>query len=279
MRSLFRAVLIGSTIAVVNLPVANAEDSLPIWFKRFVNEINSKLAQQSAQITQNSEDIARLTTEVIALKQGITTYDYRDYAGKDVTSLTYNTQGSGICGTTETLTNVRQLLADGSTQLLQTRERVNASSAICQYDIFDFRATATGFSLLSREGRSPTDTNLTVNTNVLDDPLLIRTAAMRVGASWGSAASSTQTAFPSGTVNFGTAMQVTTLLAVESVTVPAGTFNDCIKLAERRDSAHIGNFLAQTSWYCRGIGLTKRVSASNGGASPFVQELTAYSLN
>jgi hypothetical protein len=66
------------------------------------------------------------------------------------------------------------------------------------------------------------------------------------------------------------------LAGVESVTVPKGTFADCLKLVY---TTSFGQFqMTRTVWYAKGVGMVKTEQPGRGGGAPRVAELTDYAL-
>jgi hypothetical protein len=84
-------------------------------------------------------------------------------------------------------------------------------------------------------------------------PLVRMTSAMRVGSTWGGA-SDVVVSIPGTPVSQVT--ERSTLLGVEDVTVPAGTFTGCLRIQVERWSVAVNSF-SQVSWHCPGTGLVK----------------------
>ena len=266
-----------SAVALAVTGVALADNEGSGWLRETFSSILARLKQVEAATAQNTAGIGALAGEIDTLKSsGAQTYDYRNYESTNVTSRTYAMQGVGGCGTVEIQRLSRTTLADGSTQIMQDRERRTAGGTLCERNVFDFRATSNGLYLAGRTGYNNSNPTEVVNTNVLDEPLPQRTTAMRIGATWGSASGQTQVVYPGNITTLGAAAQYNSLLAVESVTVPAGTFGSCLKISETRNSYSIGNIM-QVSWYCQGVGLAKRVTQLSTG-SGFTLALQSYTV-
>lgn len=273
MKSHVRTALILGIVAPIclfNSATVRADESG--WFRDYFGNLFARLQKLEIATTENTAAIGALTNEVNALKAGGgQTYDYRNYElGRDGTR-TYSMQGAGACGTTEVQVLTRAPLNDGSTQVTQARTRRTAGGTVCEYNVFDFRATNDGLYLAGRTGYNLANT-AEYNTNVLDALLPQRTTAMRIGATFGSAGGLTSVVYPAGSTTLGAASQTNTLLGIEGVSVPAGNYPNCLKVSETRNSNAIGN-LAQVSWYCQGVGLTKRVFTSPTGSPGFKLEL------
>jgi hypothetical protein len=63
--------------------------------------------------------------------------------------------------------------------------------------------------------------------------------------------------------------------AIESITVPAGTFKDAYKMAYKMTAG--GNTSAVTEWYARGVGIVKSVSVDGDGNTESSAELVSMS--
>ncbi len=95
----------------------------------------------------------------------------------------------------------------------------------------------------------------------------------RIGESWGGHFVSTLEYFqePQGsTVN----VWAITLLGIEDVTVPAGTFQNCIKILINRGN----QTTSMIRWYAPGIGWVKRVYESTSTSGGTIYEVTAYQV-
>ena len=66
------------------------------------------------------------------------------------------------------------------------------------------------------------------------------------------------------------------LAAVESVTVPKGTFDGCLKLVTTTSFGR--GEMKRTAWYAKGVGIVKTESGGFGNRAPRVAELTDYQL-
>jgi len=265
----------GVVLAVAVSGKALADLEGPNWLRDTFASILARLQQVEAVAAQNTASIGALAGEIDALKSGgAQSFDYRNYEATNVTSRTYLMQGAGACGTTEIQRFTRTSLPDGSAQIIQDRERRTAGNVICEHNAFDFRATSDGLYLAGRTGYSAVNPAELVNTNTIEEPLVQRTTAMRIGATWGSASAQTQVLVQGGSTTLGAATQTNSLLGIEAVSVPAGIYANCLKISETRNTLSIGSF-TQVSWYCQGVGLAKRVIQPTAGAG-FTLTLQAF---
>lgn len=96
---------------------------------------------------------------------------------------------------------------------------------------------------------------LPIFTNTYDPPVVLFTDKMIPGVAWGTGGVIQQSSSPD---NFYTDRNE--ILSVEDVTVPAGTYSNCLKIYKLRDYA---NAYTRIEWICPNVGLVKRVHAGN----------------
>lgn len=128
----------------------------------------------------------------------------------------------------------------------------------CQNQEYGYQATATDYLYTSRKHFNSVNGNLLVSYQ-FNPPVALRTTAMQLNVPMVSTAEISESV--NGTVSH--MIESETLLGKESVTVPAGTYTDCIKMQVRRNSAENGFDINSIDWYCAGVGLTKRVRTIN----------------
>ena len=100
-----------------------------------------------------------------------------------------------------------------------------------------------------------------------DPPVVVLHDAMVPGIAWGSAGAINSS---SSGENFYT--DKSEILAIEDVTVPAGTFNDCLKIHRLREFA-VAITINRMEWYCPNVGLVKQIQ---GGRRMI--EMTGFTL-
>ena len=220
------------------------------------------------------EDLIKANADAISkIGKGAPTFDYRDYLGSNLTSKTFDVSGAQ-CGDIETQTFVRTPQPDGSVHVAETRSRLNGGT-LCQLDVLNYIATASDYRFASRDQMDIFTPNVVVNRNEFNQPIILRTNAMREGGGFGSGSVTRQiNVIGGGAMTEGYATNVSILLGTEDVTVPAGTYAGCLRIAEQRNSTHFGQF-DNVSWYCPGVGLTKRVQQNIVGSAGLVMRLAA----
>jgi hypothetical protein len=221
------------------------------------------IAHNSLDISHNSANIAQNTADIAALQGSAqASYAFSDYAGTTIATKTFNASGPSNCGNSEIQIFTRTPQPDGSILLsIDQDRRLNGNR--CQYASTRFRIDDSGQALEGNDNRNTADPTVVLTSANLDVPIPSKLAIMHIGQTWGSASRSTLVNFTQGgTTSIGFNTITTTLLAVESVTVPAGTFTDCLRTVEVRNTAHFG-VLSQVDWSCRGLGLVRRLQAAN----------------
>jgi hypothetical protein len=273
-----------AVIGIVPAAVIADEGGIPRWFSQFLVGFNSQVQQiltrlqaVEQQNALNTADIAHNTLDITALQAAApAVFRQTDYAGVNVATRTFSAVGGGHCGNNEIQTLTRTPQPDGSVLITLDQNR-RLGTTTCQHIASQIRSDADGQHLLRSDTLSPVDPNVVLLGTVLDVPLLIRPGSLRLGATWGNATKETQTN-SAGIQNIGFSTLVGTLTAVDSVTVPAGTFTDCLRTAEVRNSPHVGNF-TQYDWLCRDVGLVKRINSTTAQPIGFQLELQSFTTN
>lgn len=217
------------------------------------SDVRAKIVELENNISANANGIAANAAAIAAISvdQG---YDYRNYsADPAITSKVFNLKNaSGSCDT-ETRNFKRNTVGDTTTI---TRERIRTlggpSGSPCQYVIHTMISNSTGYYLVSEESYNSNGTILN-NTTTLDTPVIQRGIDMHMGKTTADASTSTST---SGNPVNGALVESTTVLGIESVTVPYGSYNDCLKVLTVRESNSMNTF-SRISWFCPGVGFVK----------------------
>jgi hypothetical protein len=96
------------------------------------------------------------------------------------------------------------------------------------------------------------------STASYDPAVVTLTDAMARGIDWGSAGARNVIDYVSGDVNTDYFTDVNRLLGVENVTVPAGSYRDCLKIYRERKYGS-SPLRVRMDWICPHIGLVKRI--------------------
>jgi len=230
------------------------------------------IAGNTTGVSNNTSNIATNTAAIAAIPS-VTIYDYRDYLST-ASSKTFALTTSATCGDTETRSYVRT--ANGAdTDIAMTRQRFNGGT-LCNYNVFNYTHTSTERLLKSRDQYDTGGGVLGSLTNFhrIEDPIAVRSSSMAKGQSFTDASKVFITPAGGSETFNGVHINSAYAAATETVTVPLGTYNNCLKFHEQRNSATFGNELMRTSWHCPGVGMVKRIELKFGGTY-FIHELTA----
>lgn len=200
-------------------------------------------------------------------------YDFHDYTAapgvppRDQTR-TFRLSGPGACGTTETSRMTGALQADGSVLVREHRQSRTSWGAVCSDYVLEVRVGDADLAIVSLEVpffgvRSTRDVGVPIVTS-----------AMRIGSSWGGAARVTQTSTRGDGAVLGTGLATGTgtLLAVEDVTVPAGTLTGCLKTSMLFNDPYINN-TSNINWWCPEYGLVRQIILNTGNSVGYEREL------
>ena len=237
--------------------------------------VNSQINLNQQAIQSNSVSIGANSSAIAANTAAIAnipvpqTIDFKLYEGTASTK-TYALTGSGFCGNTE-LRSFTRVDNGVSTDLRIDRKRSNAG-VTCHHKVFGYNVTADKRELLYRENRNPGSGNLG-STDTLTDPITRVTSTMQMGVTLGDASPITRTSV-GGTPSFFSALvESNTVVDIEDVTVPAGSYSACLKLHTFRTSSGFGAF-NRIAWLCPGMGEVKRIQVDPGSYTPRVWEMT-----
>jgi len=142
-------------------------------------------------------------------------------------------------------------------------ETYTNGSVNCTVIDTDYTLTTTAFSVT---GYNDDITNANVTYNA---PGEIFTNTMHVGGTLGYAVSDLRSTAQ-------ITLQSNTVLAIESVSVPAGSFTSCLKIRTTLKSNIVTPNYEGVAWHCPGIGEVKRVYFDTGINSYITRELTSF---
>ncbi len=210
-------------------------------------------------VDTNTSSISNINKDILYLYNKLNSipvpdvYDYKNFAGK-VSSKTYKLQGFSGCGDTEIRTISRTV--NGTTTNLHVNRVRTLAGSICQNKGFNYEETENTQKLINKENLSFGGSIKSVD--ILGKPIALLTSAMTQGSSFGNATGIKRLDVATGIKTLISVFaNTTTAVAIEDVTVPAGTFTGCLKVHTVRNSGAIGRF-DRYSWYCPGLGEVKR---------------------
>ena len=179
----------------------------------------------------------------------ITEYDYHDYLGSTIQAKTFIRHEGGI-----DLDLSWHFDRSDPKVVVRTEITTDAEGSIIRYVDSRFETTARSFDWLQSRAYDPYITPpALLNTSDYDPAIVVLTDAMVPGIAWGSGGAINSS---SSGENFYT--DKSEVLAIENVTVPAGTFSNCLKIHRLREFA-VAITINRIEWYCPDMGLVKRI--------------------
>lgn len=215
-----------------------------------VSSVQAELGTVNTQVQTNTSDIVSNTSRIVALENsGITPPEVIDFSLYVTTMITKQFQmtNGGACNI------VRQDISRTDTATgtnIDIVETLTNGIQNCTIYNYGYVKTATSFDLVSYS-------NTTLGSNaIFDRPGTVLNSGMGIGKSFGFAITNT-------TNQIQSVIQKNTLLAIESVTVPFGTYDNCLKIHSQLTSNIMAN-VEQVSWVCQGVGEVKRIFMDRG---------------
>ena len=190
-------------------------------------------------------------------------YDYHDYTNSNIQSKTFaRHQNDGIV-----YDEIWNFERPGVGEVVRTEIATDAGGSAYRCRVNKFEVTPESFNWTQT---SVCDGNVTppllISTTNYAPSVVLLTNAMIQGIAWGTAGIM-QNIF--SLENYYT--DKNEILAIEDVTVPAGTYSNCLKVHKLRDYAGI---YTRIEWICPNMGLVKRVHGGNR-----LLELTGVTFN
>ncbi len=192
----------------------------------------------------------------------ITELDYADYLNPDIQSKTFIRHQQGI-----DYDLVWHFDRTNPNYTVRTEIVTDPDNNIVRYIDISMARTPKTFEWLQVNIYDPgvTPPALT-DTWDIDPPVVLLTDAMVPGIAWGSAGRIDRSASAESFY-----ADKSEILAIEDVTVPAGTFKDCLKIHRLREFT--ASAYTEVRWYCPNMGIVKRI---DGGDRMI--EMTGFTL-
>lgn len=242
--------------------------------KSSVDANDGLITNNSSAISTNTSSIAGHETRISDLEAvGATTYDYRDYtAAPTLTTRTYQWFRSPLSSCNTEIHQISRTVIDpDTTDITIRRTRTDGGATTCQVRDFLYTHTTNAHFYNGRRDFDIDGTTL-LETYTFTIPVNNRTTSMHIGEPIVST-TEVQSSINSHLI------EINTLLGIETVTVPAGTFNNCIKMHIRRNTVIPGHDTTNINWYCPGIGLTKSIKVNNTTGGQVSHSLELVSTN
>ena len=230
----------------------------------------TSLSLSATEVGNNNETpfisyLANKVAELIKPK----TYNYKDYSFNGL-SKTFKLTGN-FCGDTETRGFTKTVVGD-NTEIKMSRIRTSLG-VTCHNKTFTRLATPSAILLIDKENNS--FSGLHKSTDTLHGPVPLRTSTMEMGSTFGTSSKIVRTSVGGAFIQDDLMVNTATLLAVEDVTVPAGSYSACLKIHTLRTSSTFGRF-NRVQWFCAGVGEVKRMQSEDLGVAGYrIWELTS----
>lgn len=205
-------------------------------------EVNANFSALETAVNDNDSRITNIATG----------YDHSSYIPTSVTQKVFSLLGdcTNTTGGTETWDYARTPVGSDTLATITQTMRQTGAGSDCKYIEQVYRTTSSKYQLEKWDIYDPTGTILSMSATF--SPALTQLGTnMIVGHTWGD--------WGGDTSNFNSMLDTVSLSAVESVTVPLGTYNNCLKVIRTRVKTFGNPSGKSITWYCPGIGVTKEV--------------------
>ena len=196
----------------------------------------------------------------------ITEYDYHDYINEDIQSKTFVRYNYGV-----PFNLVWEFDRSIPGEVLRTETLTDADGNLTRYSTSKYIPRGKSFNQVQYQNFDPYTTPPTlIDTTDIDPPIVVLTDSMISGTAWASGSELNSTY---AGVAYNTDKRE--VVGVESVSVTAGKFSDCLKVHILSRSGFSNQTFSRLDWFCPDIGLVKRISGS--GRAMF--DLTSVTYN
>ena len=183
----------------------------------------------------------------------ITEYDYHDYINEDIQSKTFIRYEYGVA-----FDLVWDFDRSIPGEVLRTETLTDADGNLKWYTTSKFVPTRKSFNLVQTQRFDHLAMSLEpIETTDIYPPIVILTDSMVPGIAW---ASGSELNSSSAGVSYNTDKRE--IVGIESVSVTAGKFNDCLKVHILNRSGFSSQTFSRLDWICPNIGVVKRISGS-----------------
>lgn len=204
----------------------------------------------------------------------IEAYNYKDYSS-EASIKTFTVNGSAVDGSIfgnliyDTEVRHYDRTAPGQVSYTRNRKIGGVYGAGVNFSVVTTDDSGSELKLTKFERYNNAGTVLK-ETRTLTPGVVFRTENMEVGNTFGS-----YSKLNSSKVGESSVIQSVTLLGLEDVVVPAGSYSSCIKILRHRNSERLGGEYDRINWFCpNGIGLAKQVTMTNAQTTT-VMKLTS----
>lgn len=250
MKKKILAVILGMTIgATANAAGPTVPHSFQSGQKAVASEVNANF--------QNLADrIDDLSVRIDGLPGG-TVLNLSDFSQADnITGKSFQISNNANGCTADNRTYTKNVVGD-TTTIVETVVGTSAGGATpCSHVTNTLERNPTGLRVAKVDTRTPDGATLTDSVTFIPAQLYLP-AQLSKGSTWSGETVLTRS---SGATVF---LAQHTLIGLENVTVPKGTFNNCLK-TYRSSVAGTGSSTARVEWRCPGMGLVKQIDTFAG---------------
>lgn len=181
----------------------------------------------------------------------VTAYDYHDYVNSNIQSKMFaRHQNDGVV-----YNEVWNFERPNPGEVVRTQIATDADGSVFRCIVNKFEATTEMFKWVQSNRCNGSIPPVVISMTDYIPPIPLFTNAMVPGIAWGDAGVIQSTV---SLENYYT--DVSEILTVEDVTVPAGTYSDCLKIYRQHG---FSNFIPRIVWVCPNMGLVKSVNSNN----------------
>ncbi|HEY9052140.1 MAG TPA: hypothetical protein VIQ03_11385 [Gammaproteobacteria bacterium] len=220
----------------------------------------------ASQVNENFQELADRISDIPA-PTVTASYDYRQYLS-NVSSKVFSVRGSTTTCDTETYTYARTQNGD-NTDITVTRTATDNGTP-CYMFIQYFTATPTQYELHASDSIDPITSDVTGHDR-FEPTQIFDINPMQLGRLYSFHSENFYTPRVGTELSNGFMLRDITVIAVEDVTVPAGTFTGCLKI--HRISHSRSSTSPSLTWHCPTVGEVKYIYISG---SNVIKELTSY---
>ena len=191
------------------------------------------------------------SANVVAARGGghhkLVEYDYHDYLNSTIQTKTFVRYQNGV-----EFGFVWSFDRSNPGIVIRTEIATDTGGSITRYTDSTFASTTESFNLLQSRRYDPASSALIDTTDYMPHVAKL-TSAMVPGIAWSPAGTISSTF--SGESYYTEKSEV---IAIEDVTVPAGTYSSCLKI--HRTSQYGLSFYSRVDWVCPDMGVVKRIN-------------------
>ena len=219
---------------------------------------------QKADTTDVNNALQILSDRIDGLPGG-TVLNASDFAQVGITGKSFQISHNSLGCTADNRSYMTSVVGN-TTTIVETLIATSAGGTVpCAHVTTTLERNPTGLRVVQVDNRTPDGLSL-VNTVTFAPALFYLPAQLSKGSTWSGESLISNSIGPS-TALF---LAQYTLIGLEDVTVPAGTFANCLKTFRI-----IGDGFIRAEWRCPGVGLVKRIDTGSPANASGIAELVS----